>query len=384
LPLGVFLITSGFETVIQWNSWPKRIKLDLQESLIMKLLILGGTKFVGPHLIRAAQKNDHEVTTFTRGKQSAETLPGVEAIYGDRNADLAKLSGRRWDAVIDTSGYLPQQVKTSAGMLSRVIDLYVYISSISAYADFSQMGITEDAPVHNLTRPQQAKANAVDTSGPVSAVSFGEMYGGLKALCEQAAEEEMPGGRTLVIRPGLIVGPGDNTDRFTYWPVRVSRGGEMIAPGRTTRELQFIDVRDLAEWTIHMIEQGKSGTYNANGLPASTTMAELLDESKRISGSDATFSWIADEFLIEQGVTPWSELPLWVPEYDSQDSRGFMFVNVRKAVGDGLKFTPLAETIKDTLDWFKTDRFEPERKAGLSPEKEAVILRSWADQVREG
>lgn len=339
----------------------------------MKILILGGTKFLGPHLIAAAQERGHEVATFTRGKQDSTPLPGVEAIFGDRNTDLAKLEVRQWDVVLDTSGYLPRQVGEAAQFFTDKAERYVFVSSISVYADFSIMGIDEDAPVEKLTSEDLAKANRLDTSGVVSAVSFGEMYGGLKALCEQAAEDAMPG-RTLVIRPGLIVGPGDNTDRFTYWVARTDRGGEVLAPGRTTRELQFIDVRDLIEWTIKMIEKGAAGTYNANGLPAFATMEQLLDESKNVSGSNATFRWVDDRFLMDQGVTPWSEIPLWVPEYDSQDSRGFMFVDVSKAVTEGLKFRTLSATIRDTLDWFRTERAGTPMNAGLTPLKEAEIL----------
>jgi 2'-hydroxyisoflavone reductase len=344
----------------------------------MNILILGGTKFVGPHLIAAAQARGHEVVTFTRGKQAAAPLAGVEAIHGDRNTDLAKLNGRHWDAVIDTSGYLPRQVSEAARFFSNKAAKYVFVSSISVYADFSVMGINEEAPVQKLSQDDLVKANALDTSGAVSAVSFGEMYGGLKALCESAATQEMPG-RTLIIRPGLIVGPGDNTDRFTYWVARTDRGGEMLAPGRKTRELQFIDVRDLAEWTVRMIESDGSGIYNANGLPGLTTMEQLLDESKRISGSNANFRWIDDRFLMEQGVKPWSEIPLWVPEYDSQDSRGFMFVDVNKAVADGLKFRSLAETISDTLEWFRSERPGTEMRAGIDAAKEAEILKAAAE-----
>ena len=235
----------------------------------MKLLILGGTRFVGRHLATAALARDHEVTLFNRGKH-LETYPsaaltGVETIYGDRNSELTKLQSRRWDGVVDTSGYLPRTVRESAKVLSDAVDTYVFISSVSVFADVSVPGVDETAPLKTLTSAQLDQANAIDSSGQASAVTYGKMYGGLKALCEQAAEEVLPG-RVLIIRPGLIVGPHDYTDRFTYWVQRVARGnevGEVLAPGRPDRYVQFIDVRDLAEWTVRMIERGGTGVYNA-------------------------------------------------------------------------------------------------------------------------
>ncbi|MGI8732187.1 MAG: NAD-dependent epimerase/dehydratase family protein [Pyrinomonadaceae bacterium] len=221
----------------------------------MKLLILGGTRFLGRHLVKAALARQHEITLFNRGKHHGKdpsaALANVETIYGDRNNDLAKLQGRRWDAVIDTCGYLPCTVRASAEILTDSVDRYVFISSISVYADVSVFGVDETAPVAGLTSEQLAEANEIDSSGQASAVNYGKMYGGLKALCEQTAEEVLPN-RVLTIRPGLIVGSYDYTDRFTYWVQRIARGneaGEVLAPGRPDRYLQFIDVRDLAEWT---------------------------------------------------------------------------------------------------------------------------------------
>jgi 2'-hydroxyisoflavone reductase len=339
------------------------------------VLLLGGSKFVGPHLIAAAQDLGARVTTFTRGLLASAPIEGVETLHGDRNRDLATLDGRRWDVVIDTSGYLPSQVRTAAEFFSSRSDRYVFFSSISVYADFSVFGIDERSPVRDLSPEQLRTAEGTDLSGPVSAVSFGENYGALKALCETQAEAAMPG-RTLIVRPGLIVGPGDNTDRFSYWVVRASGGGDVLAPGRPERELQFIDVRDLARWTLRAIEQRLTGIYNLNGLPGGVTMLQVLEAGKAASGSDARFVWVADEFLMEYGVTPWSEIPVWVPEYDSQDSRGFMFVNVDKALAAGLTLRPLDETVRDTLEWWRS---APPRalRAGLDPAKEAGILEKW-------
>ena len=346
----------------------------------MKLLILGGTRFVGRHLVTAALARKHEITLFNRGKHSSAALTNVETIYGDRNSDLAKLQGRRWDAVVDTCGYLPRTVRASAEILSHSVDAYVFISSLSVYADVSVFGIDETAPLATLTSEQLEQANAIDSSGQASAVTYGKMYGGLKALCEQAAEEVLPN-RVLIIRPGLIVGPYDYTDRFTYWVQRVARGGEVLAPGRPDRYVQFIDVRDLAEWIVRMIERKETGVYNANGLPNNLTMESVLEECKTVSavasGSDASFTWVDDDFLMQEKVAPWSEMPLWMPEEGAPHLKGFMFINCNKAVGAGLSFRPLDETVKDTLSWSETNCLNHELIAGIDPDKEQTLLRKW-------
>jgi 2'-hydroxyisoflavone reductase len=345
----------------------------------MKLLILGGTRFVGRHLVAAALARNHEITLFNRGRHPLAAFTNVETIYGDRNSDLAKLQGRRWDAVVDTCGYLPRTVRASAEVLSHSVDLYVFISSLSAYADFSVCNIDETAPLATLTSEQLEKANELDSSGQASGVTYGEMYGGLKALCEQAAEEALPN-RVLIIRPGLIVGPFDYTDRFTYWVQRVARGnevGEVLAPGRPDRYVQLIDVRDLAEWTVRMIEGKERGVYNANGLPNNLTMEGLLEECKMVSNSDASFTWVSDNFLLQEKVAPWSEIPFWMREEGAPHSKGFMFVSCKKAVAAGLSFRPLNETIRDTLASSETNCLNEKLKAGLEPDKEQRLLRKW-------
>jgi 2'-hydroxyisoflavone reductase len=349
----------------------------------MKLLILGGTRFVGRHLVTAALARGHEITLFNRGKHRGKhpsaALTSVETIYGDRNSDLVKLQGRRWDAVVDTCGYLPRTVRASVETLSHSVDVYVFISSLSVYADVSVFGIDETAPLATLTSEQLDQANAIDSSGQVSAVTYGKMYGGLKALCEQAAEEVLPN-RVLIIRPGLIVGAYDYTDRFTYWVQRVARGnevGEVLAPGRPDRYLQFIDVRDLAEWTVRMIERKGTGVYNANSLPNNLTMERVLEECKMVSDSDVSFTWVSDNFLVQEKVAPWSEMPLWMPEESEPHLQGFMFINCDKAVGSGLSFRPLNDTIKDTLTWHETNRLNEELKAGIDTDKEQRLLRKW-------
>jgi 2'-hydroxyisoflavone reductase len=342
----------------------------------MKLLILGGTRFVGRHLVTATLAREHEITLFNRGKHPSAPLTNVETIYGDRNRDLAKLQGRRWDAVIDTSGYLPRTVRASTEILSHSVDRYVFISSLSVYADVSVFGIDETAPLATLTSEQLEEANAIDSSGQASAVTYGKMYGGLKALCEQAADEVLPN-RALIIRPGLIVGSHDYTDRFTYWVVRVANGGEVLAPGRPGRYVQFIDVRDLAEWIVRMIERKETGVYNANGLPNNLTMESVLEECKMVSNSDASLTWVSDDFLVQEKVVPWSEVPLWMPEEAAPHLKGFMFINCDKAVSSGLTLRPLNDTIRDVLTWHETYRSNEEVKAGIDPDKEQRLLRKW-------
>lgn len=338
----------------------------------MKLLIIGGTRFVGRHLVAAALERGHEVTLFNRGTHSSH-FAAVESIRGDRNKDLDKLQGRRWDAAIDTCGHLPRAVKAAAEMLSRSVERYVFISSQSAYADVSMRGVTETAPLRSLTPEQLDRAYALDTSGEPS---YGDLYGGLKALSEQAAEEAMPG-RVLVVRPGLIVGPYDYTDRFTYWVVRVARGGEVLAPGRSARPVQFIDARDMAEWIMLMTEGGGAGVYNANRLPDTVTMQNVLDGCKSISNSDAVFTWISEEFLREEKVAAWSEMPLWLPEEEAPQLQGFMFVDCNKAFAAGLRIRSLSETIKDTLAWARNELRDTELKAGMDAEREQTLLRKW-------
>lgn len=342
----------------------------------MKLLVLGGTRFVGRHLVTACLARNHEVTLFNRGTHPSATPAGVETIYGDRNNDLAKLQGRRWDAVVDSSGYLPGSVRASGEILSHSVNAYVFISSISVYADVSVVGIDESAPLATLTSEQLDQANEIDSSGQTSALTYGKMYGGLKALCEQAAEEVFPN-RVLIIRPGLIVGPHDYTDRFTYWVERIARGGQVLAPGRPDRYVQFVDVRDLAEWTVRMIERKETGVYNGGGLPNTLTMEGVLEECKTVSNSDASFTWVNDNFLIDEKVVSWTAMPLWLPEEGAPHLKGLMFINCSKAVDAGLSFRDLNSTIRDVLTWCETNRVDQELKTGIDADKEQSLLRKW-------
>lgn len=337
----------------------------------MRILIIGGTRFVGRHLVTAALARKHELTLFNRGTSSSTEPANVETIKGDRSNDLARLKGRSWDAVIDTCGYLPRTVKASAEVLRDSVDRYVFVSSVSAYADLSVAGIDETAPLASLTSAQLDEANAIDSSARTSAVTYGALYGGLKSFCERELEEILPN-RLLIIRPGLIVGPDDYTDRFTYWVMRVSRGGELLAPGPPERTVQFIDARDLAEWTIRMIERKRNGIYNAIGLPDVISMKDVLEECKRVSQSDASFTWASEEFLISEKIVGWSELPLWLPDA-AHHLQGLMHINCDKAVAAGLSFRPIKHTIRDTLAW--RTGVKEELKAGLDPDREIELLR---------
>jgi 2'-hydroxyisoflavone reductase len=333
----------------------------------MKLLILGGTRFLGLHLVTSALARNHEVTLFNRGTHRSATY--VETIHGDRHTDLGKLQGRHWDAVVDTSGMLPRAVKAAAEALSDSVGHYTFISTQNVYKDVSIPGVIESAPLRTLTSEELDEAYAIDTSGEPS---YGKLYGGLKALCEQAAKSVMPD-RVLTIRPGLIVGPNDYTDRFTYWVVRVARGGEVLAPGRLARFVQFIDVRDLADWTLSMIEGNETGDFNAQGLPGHVTMGNVLDACKAVSGSDASFTWASEEFLLRENVAAWTDMPLWLPEEAAPHLKGFMFISCDKAVAAGLTFRPLNDTIASTLAWYQTNSSD-ELKAGLDLNREQSLL----------
>lgn len=319
----------------------------------MKLLILGGPRFLGRALADAALARDHDLTFFNRGRTNPELYPNVERLTGDREGDLGALRGRQWDAVVDTCGYVPHVVRASAEALADS-GLYCFVSSISVYADFShpmdeegavaQLG---DLPIDELT-PDFAN------------------YGPLKALCE-AATEAVFGTRSLIVRPGLIVGPHDPTGRFTYWPHRVARGGDVLAPAPPDRPTQFIDVRDLAEWMVDLCERGTAGTFNATN--AGVPWKELLEACRAVSGSDARFVWATDEFLVEHEVGEWMELPLWIadPAMSAADK-----AVIGRALGTGLRFRPLEDTIRGTLDEAETTD-----AAGLAPEREAALLAHW-------
>ena len=328
----------------------------------MELLIIGGTRFLGRSLVDAARAAGHRVTLFNRGRSNPDLFKDVEALIGDRDHDLDRLAGRQWDAVIDTCGYTPRQVQRSAEALKDSVDRYIFISTLSVYADFKQPGINETYPVGELKDESIEEVN-------------GESYGPLKALCEQAAERVLPG-RVLVIRPGLIVGPYDLSDRFTYWPYRIAQSGDVLAPGDPGQRISFIDVRDLAAWIVRMAEQQAIGIYNADGPGHPITMKGLLDTCNLVADRGANLVWVSEHFLLEQGVTPWSELPLWIPASDPETA-GFSLVDTRKAIAAGLRFRPVTETVQDTLDWLNTRPADHPWRAGLDRAKEVRLLDRW-------
>lgn len=330
----------------------------------LKLLLLGGTAFLGPELVEAARARGHAVTLFNRGKTRPELFPDLEKLQGDRDGKLDALRGRSWDAVIDTSGYVPRLVRAAAELLAPKVPLYVFVSSISAYAE-SRAPLTEASPLQTLEDPRSEDVRA--------------HYGALKAACEQAATEASRG-RALVVRPGLIVGPGDPTDRFTYWPARLDRGGEVLCPGSGADPAQVIDVRDLAAWMIRATEAALTGPFSAVGPAAPLTMAGLVEACRVPGGPPATLRWVDAAFLEQEKVEPWGDLPVWIPS--GRASAGMTQVSNARAVAAGLRFRPLAETARDTLTWWKSLPAERRQKprAGLAPEREAALLASWRER----
>jgi 2'-hydroxyisoflavone reductase len=337
----------------------------------MKLLILGGTQFLGRHVVDAALARGHEVTLFNRGKTNPNLYPELEKVIGDRDGGLGVLKGRKWDAVVDPSGYIPRLVKMATEFFAGAVEHYTFISSISVYSEFPRANMDESGPLSKM--PEGASEEEVT----------GESYGPLKVLCEQAADAAMPG-RVLNVRAGLIVGPHDPTDRFTYWVARVNQGGEMVAPESPDYPTQFIDGRDLGGWIVKMAETRKAGIYNATGTP--TTFGDLLSTCQQVSQSGASLTWVGEKFLLDSGVQPWQDLPIWIP----RESVNLVRVGVDKALADGLTFRPLETTVRDTLDW-NNARGEPSPhqvgsirlgKPGLDPEKETKILHEWHARVQ--
>ena len=331
----------------------------------MKLLFLGGTIFLGRHMVAAALARGHTVTLFNRGEHNAELFPEAEKLRGNRDGGLEVLRGRQWDAVIDPSGYFPRVVAASANLLKGAAQHYTFISSLSAYKLPYDGVLDETAPVETLPAEKQ-KVEEIT----------GETYGALKVLCEQAVEQAFPE-RALNVRPGLIVGPHDPSDRFTYWPARVARGGEVLAPAPVERHVQFIDVRDLAEWIIRLVEVRATGLYNATGPQTPLAMGTLLETCRSVSGSNAAFTWVDESVLLAHKVAPYTELPLWVPS----EAKDFDRFDCSKAFASGLTTRPLSDTLRATLEWDATRPPGQPRRNGLTPEREAELLAAhWAAQ----
>ncbi|HSS22180.1 MAG TPA: NAD-dependent epimerase/dehydratase family protein [Pyrinomonadaceae bacterium] len=332
----------------------------------LRILILGGTGFTGPLQVRYALSRGHQVTVFNRGRTHPGELPKeVEQLIGDRNGKLDALKGRQWDVCIDNPATLPVWVRDAAEVLKGNVERYVFISSTAVYADTSKPGMDESAP---LVKYEGADAMK-ETNATMRAGNFA-LYGPLKAMSEAEAEKWFPG-KALIIRPGYIVGPGDESDRFTYWPLRVERGGEMLAPGTPGDPIQIIDARDLAEWTIRLIEKRVSGRFN--GVGPTLAMGRALAEMKKTTKSNATFTWIDSDFLEKQEVP----VPIWVDPKGPYAAYGD--VSVSKALKNGLTLRPLSDTTMATLEWFKkqTPERQAKMRAGIKPEKEAEVLAAW-------
>jgi 2'-hydroxyisoflavone reductase len=327
------------------------------------ILVLGGTGFLGPHVVTSALARGHTVTLFNRGKTHPGLFPDVEKLHGDRDGHLEALAGRTWDAVVDPSGYVPRIVKASAELLAPRVGHYVFISTVSVYAKEDIVGADESLAVATIPDPtnEDVKAN----------------YGALKALCEKAAEAAMPG-RVANIRPGLIIGPGDPTGRFTHWPTRLAEGGEVLAPGNGSTPTQYVDGRDLGAWIVRVIEDRTVGTMNALGPENRVTIKDVLDRVHHALGDKAQLTWVDAAFLEAKDVSPWRDMPMWI---DNQgDYAGFGTLQNTRAVKAGLTFRPIGDTAKDTLAWLATlpeaERAKA-RSSGIKPDKEASVLAAW-------
>ena len=321
----------------------------------MRLLVIGGTSFVGRHIVAHALASGHELTLFNRGVTNPQLFPEAERLRGDRDGGLAPLRGRRWDAAVDTCGYVPRVVGDSATLLADAVERYLFVSTLSVYPDEVPPGADEDAP---LLEPLAEDVEDVTD----------ETYGPLKVACERVVATALPD-RALILRPGLIVGPDDPTDRFTYWVRRIATGGEVLAPAPPEDPVQFIDVRDLAAFALRHLEAQTAGIFNTIAPPV--PLGDLLEACRAASNSDASITWAPELFLRAQGVEPWSDLPMWLPEFPGANT-----FDPGRAISAGLAPRPIDATVRDTLTW---DRARPQRpiEAGLRPEREREILTAF-------
>ena len=334
----------------------------------IRLLILGGTGFIGPHQVRYAVERGHEVTTFNRGQREHERVEGVEELTGDRAVnDYASLRGRTWDAVIDNSASAataPQWVREAGAALKGSVGQYLFISTRSVYRDISMVPATVDAPLYT---PETTPNWQAGQPYP---------YGLAKALAEGEAQKAF-GERTTIVRPGLIVGPGDETDRFTYWPVRIARGGEVLVPGDGSDRVQVIDVRDLCEWCVRLCEQRTFGRYMAVGPKNGRSMAELVYGIAAVTDAPLSWTWVPAAFLAQHRVRPYAEMPVWQPAEPGNE--GFARFDLTREIAAGLTFRTLADTASSTLAYHRSR--PPERqarlRAGLTAEREAEVLAAW-------
>ncbi|HSH01084.1 MAG TPA: NAD-dependent epimerase/dehydratase family protein [Anaerolineae bacterium] len=326
----------------------------------MNLLIIGGTRFVGRHLVETALSQGHKITLFNRGQSNPGLFSDVEEIHGDRATDLDKLDGRSWDVVIDTCGYFPEQVAASAEKLANHVKLYVFISTISVYKQPMPADLDENGPLDSIKDKETTKITT-------------ENYGPLKVLCEEAVIQHFPD-NCLIIRPGLIVGPYDPTDRFTYWVRRAAEGGRAIAPDRPDMAVQVIDGRDLAEWTIEMSTNYETGIYNAVGPETPLAFGQLLDICRDATQGNVHWEYLPEPFLLENNIMPWLELPLWLP---IEETDNFSRINHDKALAKGMTHRPMQTIVTDTLAWHKTRPADINYRAGLDTETETEVLAKW-------
>lgn len=330
----------------------------------LRILILGGTGFIGPHQVRYAQERGHKVTLFNRGKTNPGLFPDVEKLQGDRQTgDYASLKGKEWDVVIDNPTTIPRWVRQAGEVLKGHTKQFVFISTISTYAANDTPDADETAALATTTEPESEDR--------------AKYYGPLKALSEGEAKKAFGEQHTTIIRPGLIVGPGDLSDRFTYWPVRLQRGGEVLAPGTPSDPSQVIDARDLSEFVIHCCEQETVGTFNATGPSSYLSIAEMLGAIRGVMVTDAHLTFVDADFLAEQKVRPWSDMPVWIPPRG--ETAGFMRRSIARALAAGLTFRPLADTARDTLTYYheQTPERQAALRAGIDPAREKEVLALW-------
>jgi 2'-hydroxyisoflavone reductase len=333
-----------------------------------RLLILGGTGFIGPPMVRYAVERGHEVTIFTRGKTKS-SLPDVEHLVGDRSNDLNALQGRTWDAVLDNNARDYRWVALTADLLKDKVEHYLFVSSISAYAG-------EASGYEYIDKPWSGPP--IDTNSPLALppkdFAAGEElpYGQTKTESERIASSVFPG-RATIVRPGFIVGPGDRSDRFTYWPARINNGGEVLAPGDGTDPVQIIDVRDLTEWIVRLVENATYGSFNGVGPESTLSMAEMLYGIRAITSSDVKFTWVPISFLREHNVQSYSDMPIWIP------GDPMSFVDNSLAMASGLTFRPLAVTAANTLEWHlaRPAEQQAELRIGIKPDREKQVLTAW-------
>jgi 2'-hydroxyisoflavone reductase len=329
----------------------------------LKVLFLGGTRFLGPHQVEYALARGHRVTLFNRGKTNPHLFPDVEKLRGDRNDDLKALENRSWDAVIDNSAHIPRWISDVGQVLRGRVGQFLFISSTGVYHPYKTVDIPEEGQLATLEDPSVEEVN-------------GETFGGLKVLCEKESEKQFPGMAT-VVRPHLIVGPGDNTDRFTYWPARIARGGEVLAPGNSDDPIQIIDVRDLSRFCVQCLEEGHTGVFNAVGPRSPMTISGLLHGIRATVSNEIRFTWVDADFLEKNGVQAWGHMPAWIPPQG--EYLGMCLISGRKALEHGMVIRPLAVTATDTLSWWESldEERRSKPRAGCPADLEAKTLEAW-------